>query len=256
MRRTAVILVMLCLAASLFTMARAAWAQDRVLIFAAASTRDVVEAVIKAFPVDHPTRISGVYAATSALARQIVDGAPAALFLSASSVWMAEVAAAGMVGEQHPVARNRMVLITPRAASAGPTIKDAEDIKKALGNGRLALAETSAVPAGIYARQALRSLGVWPGLRDRLAQAANVRAALLLVERGEVPLGLVYRTDALASRMVENAWTVPASSHAPIIYQLALLSFAESNSVAAALYAFLLSPAGRRIFLDHGFELD
>ena len=256
MRCIPVILIVLCLTASMLMMARASQAAERVLIFAAASTRDAVEAVIQAFPRDGLTRIAGVYAATSALARQIVDGAPAALFLSANKAWMAHVSAAGVVAEQRDMVRNRLVLVAARGDASVTALTDATTIAALLNGGRLAVAETTGVPAGIYARQALKSLGIWEGLRGRLAQAPNVRVALLLVERGEAPLGLVYSTDARASRAVRPVWTVPAAAHEPIVYPLALLKSATTNPAAAALFSFLLSPDGRRIFADHGFEVE
>jgi molybdate transport system substrate-binding protein len=258
MRRFALILAALACATSPITISTTAMAGQTVLVFAAASTRDAMEAAIQAFhSIDIPkTDIRGVYAATSALSRQIIDGAPASIFLSANQAWTDQLEKSGLIRDRRNFLKNSLVLIAPKSTPRPPPIRSPADMIPALSSGRLAIAETKGVPAGIYARQALETLRVWPSLKDRLAQTANVRAALLLVERGEVPLGLVYRTDALASPEVTEIWAVPTSAHAPIVYPLALLTTPANNPKAAAFFAFLASPAGRKIFAAHGFETD
>ena len=229
-------------------------ATDRVLVFAAASTREVVEAAIDAFAAPSTVRISGVYAASSALARQILSGAPASLFLSANTSWMERIAAAGLIARQAVVAGNRLVLVAPKSRPTPARLRSATDIAILLGDSRLAVAAVDAVPAGLYARQALTRLGVWNDLAARLAQASNVRAALLLVERRETALGLVYATDAHASAKVTTVWQVPDSAHDPITYPLALLT--GDDAQAAGFFRFLVSPAGQEIFVAHGFRMD
>ena len=252
-RRRAALAAVLALAAAV---PAAAGAGERALVMAAASARDAMEAAIAAFAPPPGARVEGVYAASPALARQILDGAPAALFLSANRGWMDAVEAAGRVAERRDYLSNRLVLVAPEDAPPPSPIADAAGIAPALAGGRLAVAETTAVPAGIYARRALESLGAWEALRGRLAEAANVRGALFLVERGEAPLGLVYRTDALASKGVRALWTAPADAHPPIVYPLALLKGAENEPAAAAFMAFLLSEEGRRVFAARGFGTD
>jgi molybdate transport system substrate-binding protein len=137
------------------------------------------------------------------------------------------------------------VLIAPKG-SAARSLADLDD-------GRLALADTDAVPAGKYAKAALENLGQWQGVADRIAPAENVRAALVLVERGEAPLGIVYATDAMASEKVRVVLTFPAESNPPIRYPIAILA-ASSDPDAAAVQAFLASPEARRIFARHGFQ--
>ena len=258
MRRFALILATLACTASPVVTAATAMAGQAVLVFAAASTRNAMDAAIQAYPgIDNPrvdiprVDIRGVYAATSALSRQIIDGAPASIFLSANQAWTDQLEKADLLHERRNFLRTSLVLITPKSNPQPPSITAPGDIIPALS-----IAETQGVPAGIYARQALETLRLWPNLKDRLAQTANVRAALLLVERGETPLGLVYRTDALASPAVTEIWTVPASAHAPIVYPLALLAAPADNPQAAAFFAFLTSAAGRKIFAAHGFETD
>ena len=228
-------------------------ADGRVLVFAAASTRDAMDAAIADWRRGRDVEVHGVYASSAALARQIRDGAPAAVFLSANIAWMDAVASHGLLSERRNYLRNLLVLIVNRDMIPSRPVGSAADIGAVLGRNRLALAETTVVPAGIYARKALQTLGVWDGLRDRLAETNNVRGALFLVERGEAPLGLVYRTDALASRGVEAIWNVPEQAHPPVIYQLALLEEAAANPDAVDFFRFLLSADGQRFFTDRGF---
>lgn len=230
-------------------------ADSQVLVFAAASTRDAMDAAISAWRGDRDVGVHGVYASSAALARQIQDGAPAALYLSANIAWMNEVAGSGLLSDRKNYLRNRLVLIANREMAPSGPVNTAGDIAVVLGDDRLALAETTAVPAGIYAKSALETLGAWNSVRGRLAEMSNVRGALFMVERGEAPYGVVYRTDALASSGVEIIWMVPAEAHPPVIYQLALLGQAADNPDAVDLFRFLLSPDGQRFFTDRGFGL-
>ncbi|MCY4590297.1 MAG: molybdate ABC transporter substrate-binding protein [Alphaproteobacteria bacterium] len=230
-------------------------ADSNVLVFAAASTRDAMDAAIAAWRGDRDVQVHGVYASSAALARQIQDGAPAALYLSANIAWMNAVAGSGLLSDRNDYLHNRLVLIANREMVPSRPVDSAGDIAILLGNDRLALAETTGAPAGIYARTALETLGAWDSLRGRLAEMSNVRGALFMVERGEAPFGVVYRTDALASSGVEIIWAVPGEAHPPVIYQLALLSQAADNPDAVDLFRFLQSPDGQRFFTDRGFGL-
>ena len=182
-------------------------------------------------------------------------GAPADLFLCADEAWMDAAEKAGRVreGSRATLAGNRLVLIAPRASTVRLAPARGFPIGRALGGGRLALADPDAVPAGKYAKEALTSLGVWRAVAGRLAPAENVRAAMALVERGAAPLGIVYATDANASRAVRVVGSFPASSHAPIRYPIAVLK-ASRHRDAAGFRAFLLSRQGRAIFARHGFS--
>jgi molybdate transport system substrate-binding protein len=253
MRRVVPILVVLALTATLCLGTFPVKARQPVLVFSAASTRDAMEEAIHAYPRDG---IRGVYAASSALARQILDGAPASIFLSASKPWADAIDQTGILASRRNFLRNSLVLVSPTGGQRSRPILKAADILPALADGRLAIAETRSVPAGIYGREALISLGVWKGLESRIAQAANVRVALLFVERGETPFGLVYQTDAHASKAVTTVWRVPESAHPPIVYPLSLIKSAADNPDAAGFHAFLISPKGRRIFARHGFKTD
>lgn len=216
------------------------------VVLAAASLQEALSEVAEAWAGQgHPPPVLS-FAGTSALARQVEQGAPADLFVSADEEWMDALERQGLLrsGTRADLLSNRLVLIAP-VASRATGLAD-------LGEGRLALADPDAVPAGRYARSALEYLGTWGSVSARIAPAENVRAALALVERGEAPLGIVYATDALASDKVRVVEALPAASHPPIRYPLAILA-ASAHPDAAALRAFLTSPEAAEIFARHGF---
>ncbi len=256
MQRTNLYLWVLLIGMLTFVTTTSCFARNQLFIFAAASTRDAVDAVIKEFSNSKSYQISGVYGSTAALARQIIQGAPASLFLSANVIWMNEVKSHNLVMQQSQLAQNRLVLISPTNYAKNKMIKMPSGIAHSLGKSRLAVAETTAVPAGIYARQAMQNLGIWNDLKKRLAPSTNVRAALMLVERAEAPLGVVYKTDALASRKVKILWTFPNGTHEPIVYPLALLKHAVNNNLAKNVFAFFNSYRGKKMFFERGFEAD
>ena len=192
------------------------------------------------------------YGASSALARQVEAGAPAQLFISADREWMDHVARLGLVqGAPSVLLTNELVLVAPKQAVPRLAIAPGFALAAALGRGRLAVADPRHVPAGKYARAALESLGAWREVEQRLAPAENVRAALALVARGEVPLGIVYRTDAAAEPAVAIVGAFPAGSHPPIEYPLARLKGA--GAPAGDLARFLQEGAARAIWARHGF---
>ena len=196
------------------------------LVLAAASLQEAMTAAANAWAAQRHGRPVLSFAASSALARQIRSGAPADLFVSADEEWMDDVEKAGFVqrGSRADMAGNRLVLIAPARAPLRLRITRGLPIARALGGSRLAMANPDSVPAGKYGRAALTALGVWPDVANRLALGDNVRSALTLVERGEARLGIVYATDARASKAVVLVDSFPAGSHAPIRYPLARLS--------------------------------
>ncbi|MGH6991451.1 MAG: molybdate ABC transporter substrate-binding protein, partial [Stellaceae bacterium] len=226
------------------------------LVFAAASTTDAVNAIIAAYGKKGGT-INASYASSSTLARQIVYGAPANIFISADQKWMDYIAAKKKIaaGTRRNLLRNTLVLIAPATSKATIKIAPGFHLAAALGNGRLAVGDPDHVPAGIYARQALTHLGVWKQVAAKTARAENVRAALALVERGETPFGIVYSTDAKASSKVRIVDTFPRDSHPPIVYPAALIAGRDSAD-AKRFFAFLSSPDGARIFARFGFAAD
>jgi molybdate transport system substrate-binding protein len=227
-----------------------------VVILAAASLKNALDEASAAWTkqTGKTTRIS--YAASSALAKQIEGGIPADLFISADVPWVDYVAERKLI---KPASRfdflgNEIVLIAAKDSKIDLKIDKSFALRAALGDGRLAMANVDAVPAGKYGKAALEALGVWASVADRVAQAENVRMAMTFVSRGEAPLGIVYRTDAAADPNVKIIGAFPADSHPPIIYPVALLA-SSSNSDAAAFVAFLRSPAARPFFEKQGFTV-
>ena len=224
------------------------------LVLAAASLQESLQAAAQAWTAKGhaPPVIS--FAASSALARQIEAGAPADLFLSADEEWMDYLAGKGLIVPASRVSflRNSLVLIAPSSSKLRLMIVSRFPLARALGDGRLAMADPDAVPAGRYGKAALERLDVWAGVSDKLARAENVRAALALVERGEAPLGIVYATDARASTKVRVIGTFPHGSHPPISYPVARLK-TSTNAEADLFRRFLLSREGKAIFTRYGF---
>ncbi len=218
-----------------------------VRVYAAASLRTVLDEI-------NPGRGVGVYAASPALARQIIEGAPADVFISADTAWMDELEQRGLLkpGTRRNLVGNRLVLIAPAGSGLRIELGSGVDLLTALGGGRLAIGETTAVPAGRYAKAALQSLGQWQALAPHLAEQINVRAALALVARGEAPLGIVYASDAHAENSVEIVGIFPESSHPAIIYPAAMIA-ASTNLEAEAYLEFLHSEKAQAVFARYGF---
>ncbi|MUV12646.1 molybdate ABC transporter substrate-binding protein [Noviluteimonas gilva] len=233
-----------------------AFAGEPLTVFAAASLKESLDEAARAYEqkTGQPVRVS--YAASSALARQIEQGAPADVFLSADVEWMDYLARAKAIDAttRRDLFGNTLVLIAPRDSKLAPiALKPGVDLVKVLGDGRLAVALVDSVPAGKYAKQSLIALGAWDGVKSRTAEAENVRAALLLVSRGETPLGIVYGSDALAEPKVKVVGTFPDASHAPIIYPVARVA-ASKHAGARAFVQWLQAKDARAIFLRHGFR--
>ncbi|OQP84822.1 molybdate ABC transporter substrate-binding protein [Rhizobium rhizosphaerae] len=234
----------------------AARAEAPVTVFAAASLKTALDAVNQAFTAETGKPATASYAASSALAKQIEAGAPADLFISADEDWMNDVAGKKLIRAETrtDLLGNRLVLVSAKAEGAPVEIGRDFDLKGKLGEGRLAMGAVESVPAGKYGKAALENLGLWDGVKDRVAGAENVRAALLLVSRGEAPFGIVYETDAAADKGVHLAGLFPAGSHPPIVYPAAILT--DSHNPAAADYlAFLRSDKAGAIFKAQGFTL-
>lgn len=247
MRRNAA-LFLLALAASLPA------AADRVTVFAAASLKDALDAAARGFEAASGHRVVVSYAASSALARQIEAGAPAELFLSADIDWVDYVHSKGLVapGSRRDLLGNELVLVAPTGSHMQVKLAPGVNLATLLGDRRLALANPEVVPAGKYAKAALTSLGAWSAVQGKVAAAENVRATLALVARGEAPLGIVYRTDAMAEKAVRIVDTFPAGSHPAIVYPLVRLKGA--GAAAAALEQYLANAQARSTFARFGFR--
>jgi molybdate transport system substrate-binding protein len=222
-------------------MALQASAQERLLVFAAASLKNALDEANAAAPL----QAVASYAASSALARQIERGAPAQVFISADMEWMDYLEGKGLLqrGTRRNLLGNRLVWVVPAAAPM-----PREPLSALGAAGRLALADPDHVPAGKYAKAALQRLGVWPAVERRVAAAQNVRAALALVARGEAPLGIVYETDAKAEPKVKLAGHIDAASHPAAAVRGATLE-------ARRYLDYLASPAAAEIFRKHGFHV-
>lgn len=236
----------------------AAQAQTKELvIFAAASLKNSLDEIaanwVKETGKPAP-KIS--YAASNALARQLEQGAPADLFLSADLAWMDYAAGKNLIKPDTRVTllANRIALIAPADAPASVTLAPGIDLSAALGQGRLAMGNVDSVPAGKYGKAALEKLGGWDKVKDKVAQADNVRAALLLVSRGEAPLGIVYTTDAAADPKVKVVAVFPEDSHPPILYPVAITKD-SANADANGFLSYLRSNGPRVSFEKQGFTV-
>lgn len=252
MRRRQALAALIALAA-----AAPAQAQPGVTVFAAASLTDALRALGQEWAArGHPApRLS--FAASSALARQIEQGAPADLFLSADEPWMDYLQSRGLIANEtrrSPVG-NALVLVAPADRARPVTLARGTDLLALAAGGRIATGDPAHVPAGRYAQAALEWMGQWHSVAPRLARADNVRAALLLVERGEAPLGIVYATDAAAARGVVVLGTFPPGSHPPITYPFAITRRGASSTQARALHDFLSGPEAAATWQRFGFKL-
>jgi molybdate transport system substrate-binding protein len=233
-------------------------AQDKsITVFAAASLRNALDDVNKAFTAANGVKIVASYAATSALAKQIEAGAPADVFMSADERWMDYANQHKLIkaDTRFDLLANKLVLIAAKDSKLGnTTIAKGFDIAKLAGDGRIAVADVKAVPAGRYAKAALESLGAWAAAEKKLAMAENVRAALAYVGRSEAPVGIVYATDAAVEPKVKVIGTFPDGSHPKIVYPVAAIATTSKPDVAGYL-AFLRSPTAKRVFEGYGFTV-
>jgi molybdate transport system substrate-binding protein len=251
-----VLLTWLCLVACGFagSAARAADETQSILVFDAASLTDVVEDLGKGFTERSHVPVKSSPAASSALARQIEAGAAADVFFCADLEWMDYLDQRKLLrpGSRHDVVRNRLVLIAPAASKVSVKIAPGFDLVKALGDGKLATGDPDSVPVGKYAHAALEKLGAWNSVSGRFVRAENVRSALAFVARGEAPLGIVYRTDALAEKRVRIVDVFPEDSHPAIVYPIALTT--RAGPAAQRFLDFVISDAAQPIFRRYGFQ--
>ncbi len=236
------------------TSALGAEAAQPILVFDAASLTDVVEDLGRAFTAQAHVQVKSSPAASSALAKQIEAGAAADVFFSADLEWMDYLDQRKLLrpGSRHDVVRNRLVLVAPADSKVSLKIAPGFDLLGALGDGKLATGDPDSVPVGKYAHTALEHLGAWNSVSSRIVRAENVRAALAFVARGEAPLGIVYRTDALAEKRVRIVDEFPVDSHPPIVYPIALTS--RAGPAAQRFLNFVISDAATPIFRKYGFQ--
>ncbi|MEQ1950210.1 molybdate ABC transporter substrate-binding protein [Mesorhizobium sp. CN2-181] len=236
--------------------APAALAAESLTVFAAASLKNALDNVNTACEADVGEKATISYAASSALAKQIEEGAPADVFISADLAWMKYLSDKKLTKPDTEVRLlgNRIVLVAPADSAAATEIAPNFDLAKLVGDGKLAMANVDSVPAGKYGKAALEKLGVWGSVEGKVAQAENVRAALALVSTGEAPVGIVYQTDAAADKKVKIVGTFPEDSHPPIIYPVAQTAESKDAETPAFLKC-LQSDKARGLFEEQGFTV-
>lgn len=224
-----------------------------ITVFAAASLTDSLTEIGNAYEAKTGNHVVFSFAASSALAQQIANSSGADMFVSADLDWMDYLEKKRLLksGTRRTLLGNRLVLIAPSGLKVNVKIAPHFDLARALGNSRLALADPASVPAGKYGKQALANLGVWNSVKDKLAVAENVRAALAYVARGETTLGIVYNTDAKIEPRVHVVGIFPDTSHKPVLYPVALTTDAKPG--AADFEKYLQSPAAKTVFEKDGF---
>ena len=257
--KTEMRIVVICMAV-LFTslvQTTAADEGDTVTVFAAASTTNAMTDIGQLYMAQHKDKIRFSFASSSTLAKQIDNGAPADIYVSANVKWMDYLIKKRMISPNSRVdlLGNRIVLIVPDQSSLKHIdIKPDFPLASYLGDGRLAMGDPDHVPAGMYGKEALKRLKVWPKVENKVAGMKDVRAALMMVERGEVPLGQVYSTDAAISSKVRIVGVFPPETHSPIVYPVAIVVNHDRPSVARFM-AYLKSAAARTVFEKYGFSV-
>jgi molybdate transport system substrate-binding protein len=255
MRPLRALVVSLVAGVSILFLTSLACAAD-VTVFAAASLKEAMDEQARNFDAATGNRTVVSYGGSNALAKQIESGAPADLFISADLDWMDYLDQRKLLapGTRANLLRNTLVLVAPAASNSTLRIAPGFGLASALGSGKLAMANPDSVPAGKYGNAALEKLGVWASVEAQVARADTVRAALALVSRGEAPLGIVYRTDAMADKGVKIVDTFPADTHPPIVYPVAIVA-ASKSPAARPLLDYLRSPPAQPIWEKYGFGL-
>jgi len=244
-----------CLGVCLFLMVQTVAAEEKVVLYAASSTGSAIRDVVAQFQRIVPDiKVKVSFAASSTLAKQIEAGAPAQLYVAANPAWMDYLQVRGLIdaATRQNLLSNRLVLIAPNGSDIKVKMQSSFDFAGRL-QGRLCLGEPAHVPAGIYAKQALQALGWWPSLQSNIVAAKDVRAALVFVARGECAAGVVYASDAGASKQVSLLAEFPVGSHSAIIYPVAAI--APASEAAIRLLNYLRSPQAAAIFRKYGFRI-
>jgi molybdate transport system substrate-binding protein len=255
LRRLATTAIAIAASFSFLSPTSAAPAPQPLTVLAAASLHDALDAAIKKWNASSQVPVRVSYAGSSLLAKEIEQGAPADVFISADLKWMDVLQKDGLIdpATRRNLLGNSLVLIAGAEWSKGKvTLSKDTDLKALLGGGHLAMALVDSVPAGIYGKQALTSLGLWNSVKGQVAQAQNVRVALAYVARGEAPLGIVYSTDAAIEPKVKVVGSFPAKTHKPIVYPVAAVK-GSHNPAAAKFARFLEGNTAQEVFADYGF---
>jgi molybdate transport system substrate-binding protein len=231
-------------------------AAEPVMIFAAATLKDALDAVTTAAEGSMHVPVTAVYGPSANLVKQLENGAPGDIFFSADADWMNEAIARKLVdpATRIDLLSSKLVLIAPASQAVATPITPGFPLAAMLGDGRLAMCDPMMMPAGRYGRAALQKLGVWDSVKDRIVNAENVRAALAYVARREAPLGIVFDTDAMLDPGAKVIGVFPADSHPPIVYPLAAVARSR-NPDTARILRFLVSAPAKSIFEKHGYAI-
>lgn len=250
------LVAVLAVAAALIGMVSSVARADDLLVFAAASTKNAVDDIIAAYAAAGGGKVEASYASSSDLAKQIENGAPAGVLISADTKWADYLAERNLIAAdgRRDLLGNSIVLVTPKGSSLAVDLSQPDSLHAVLGDGKLAMGDPDHVPAGRYGKAALDSLGIWASVEGQVVRAKDVRAALALVERGEAAAGIVYATDAAVSDEIEIVATFPASSHPEIVYPVMLIA-GQDGAAARGFYAFLAGPEARAVFVRYGFTI-
>ncbi|CAE6943730.1 Molybdenum ABC transporter [Vibrio sp. B1FLJ16] len=242
-----------CLTA-LLTMSFAVSAASDLKVYAASSMTNAIDEIAQNFQDKHNVTVTPVYGGSPSIARQIMNGAPADVFISANTKWMDYLVAEGIVNRDNvtSLVLNSLVLIAPTTSdSLHFELSDANAWETALNGRRLALGNPSSVPAGMYAKESLTTLGVWNDIQSKVAPTKNVRLALALVERGEAPLGVVYKTDAHLTDKVKVVGEFADNTHNAIVYPAALVN---DRTESKQFFQYLKSDDAKTVFTKYGFQ--
>ncbi|MBE4009456.1 molybdate ABC transporter substrate-binding protein [Vibrio parahaemolyticus] len=223
-------------------------------VYAASSMTNAIDEIAQDFKEKYDVTVTPVYGGSSSIARQIINGAPADVFISANTKWMDYLVDEGVIDSDNVtnLVRNSLVLIAPQSSSLAVfNFADANAWEAALNGSRLALGNPTSVPAGMYAKESLTTLGVWKEIQTKVAPAKNVRLALALVERGEAPLGVVYKTDAQLTNKVKIVGEFASDTHAAIVYPAAVV---KDSTESRQFFQYLKSEDAKRVFAHYGFQ--
>ncbi|PHM71489.1 molybdate ABC transporter substrate-binding protein [Xenorhabdus sp. KJ12.1] len=239
-----------------FALVSNTWAAEKVTVFAAASLTNALNDIAEQYKKDTQGEVVASYASSSTLARQIEQGAPADLFISADQQWMDYISGKKLIIEdtRHTLLGNQLVLIAPKKSKLNKIdINQETKWSSLLAGEHLAVGDPDHVPVGIYAKESLQYLGAWDLVNPLLARTNNVRSGMALVEREEVPLGIVYGSDAVASKKVKVVGVFPQESHKPVEYPVAIIKGHENQAVQD-FYDYLKTPEAVEIFTRYGFN--
>ncbi|HAS6538671.1 TPA: molybdate ABC transporter substrate-binding protein [Vibrio parahaemolyticus] len=223
-------------------------------VYAASSMTNAIDEIAQDFKEKYDVTVTPVYGGSSSIARQIINGAPADVFISANTKWMDYLVDEGVIDSDNVtnLVRNSLVLIAPQSSSLAVfNFADANAWEAALNGSRLALGNPTSVPTGMYAKESLTTLGVWKEIQTKVAPAKNVRLALALVERGEAPLGVVYKTDAQLTSKVKIVGEFASDTHAAIVYPAAVVN---DSTESRQFFQYLKSEDAKRVFAHYGFQ--